>query len=553
MNGVVREAAGAREMTLVAAALATLITGVLWLADAGVLLSRPFWVDEWFTVLVAGRGSAADAIAHLRAGADGGASLYHALVALLRSITGTVTPVALRALSLVLAFATLLLVYAVLRRRFGRDASVAGMLAVGSHSLVVAHAFEGRFYALWLSCAALFAWALAAGDRAGRSHRVARYVAPVLLVTSHWYGIFTLGLMAAAAVLAHGRRWREGLRFVAPAATGLVALVAVLPLALGQRAAVSVDTWIPAFSAGQLRGLAAVFWGARVPLIAAVVILVAWLLGRPQRGGRPAGSGEPAGAEPAGVRRAVRAVLTEPSLAALLALAAFPLVLTVLSLAGLPSMIARYAIPAVLAWAPLVAFAAALVGRWPARVFALVLAGFLFVAVTREAARKNAFAIGVERERRTVLEAVQRGEPVVFQSLHTMYPALGPDLIMNPGRADARWRVGYLDLPDSTMDALFPRTSRWYQLNKGIRLERDFARVHSARFGFPPLAGQAALDTVARFYVVASAARLPRGADDITSLSRAAFPRHRVSQLTENLLLLELPDARSLPERSTSR
>ena len=111
----------------------------------------------------------------------------------------------------------------------------------------------------------------------------------------------------------------------------------------------------------------------------------------------------------------------------------------------------------------------------------------------------------------------------------------------------------YLDLPDSTLGWLFPATSRFYQLNKGIWLERDFARVHARRFGFPRLATQAELDTTARFLLFAPYERLPRGITDINALGHAVFPHHRAVPLQENLLLLVRERARSLPARNTSR
>jgi hypothetical protein len=362
----------------------------------------------------------------------------------------------------------------------------------------------------------------------------------VLLVTSHWYGIFALGLMGAAAVFVDPRRWREQLRALAPALTGIVAFIAILPLAAGQRSAVTVDSWIPEFTGGQLSAMSATFWSARVPLAAIVVMITAWVFDR-ARPARKRPLAEPLMA------------LADPGIAALLALAAMPLVLTMLSLAGQPSMISRYAIPAVLAWGPLMACAVALMGRWQARVIAVVLVGFWVVSFTREAGRKRAFAAGIAQERRAVLDAAKTGLPLVFQSQHVMYPALGPELILTRRGAVTPWRVAFLDLPDSTLNDLFPPLSRWYQLNKGIRLERDFARVHAARFRFPPLASQAVLDTTERFLFVATDARVPRGVDDVTALARATFPRHLVTRLSESLLLLERGDAHSLPARSTSR
>jgi hypothetical protein len=526
------------ELAAIALALIALTALVLRITRGGILFQRPLWVDEWFTVLVASQRSPADVLAHLRHGADGGASLYHLVVWGLHSITGTVTPVALRALSLVCMWAALWLVYAILRRRFAPDASIVGVLAIGSHGLVVAHAFEGRFYALWLLCAALFAWAIP-GATSSRAHRILLAIAAILLVTSHWYGLFTLGLMCAAAVVVHAHRWRDALRALAPALAGVVAFVAILPLAAGQRQAVTVDTWIPEFTVGQLSALSATFWSARVPLAAVLVIIAAWLLSRIGGATKKLSTGP-------------LIALADPGVAALLSLAAMPLVLAVLSLAGQPSMLSRYAIPAVLAWGPLTASAVALMGRWHARIIAIVLVGFWFVSFTREAGRKRAFAVGIAQERREVLDAAQMGLPLVFQSQHVMYPALGRELILKR-RSDTQWRVAFLELPDSTLNDLFPPLSRWYQLNKGIRLERDFARVHAARFGFPPLASQAALDTIRRFLFIASDARVPRGVDDVTALARATFPRHLVTRLSENLLLLERADAHSLPARSTSR
>jgi hypothetical protein len=524
------------ELAAIALALIALTALILRIANAGILFHRPFWVDEWFTVLTISEPSPLDVIGHLRHGADGGASLFHLIAWGIRALTGSVTPVALRALSLAFVWGALWLVYAILRRRFGPDASIVGLLAVGSHGLVVAHAFEGRFYALWLLCAALFAWALPTDLRSSRSRQLLLAVASVLLVTSHWYGIFSLTIMCAAAVGTRGRRRRDALRALWPALAGVLALIVILPLAAGQRAAVTVDTWIPAFTPGQLRGLSGTFWMSRVPVAAIVVIAAAWLLSR-LRGANA-------------VRFAsARDVLDDPGIVALLSLAAMPSVLLVLSLAGQPSMISRYAMPAVLAWAPLMAFAVVLMGRpWQARIVAVVLVGFWFVSFTREAGRKRAFALGIAREQRIVTDAASTGLPLVFQSQHTMYPAIAA------GRGSARFPgAAFLDLPDSTLNDLFPRDSRWYQLNKGIRLERDFARVHSARFGFPALAPQARLDTTPRFLIMASHARLPRGVDDITALARATFPRHQVTLVSENLLLLERPAERSLPARSTSR
>ena len=518
-----------REVLVVALALAAWTALVLWLADGSILITRPLWVDECFTVLVAGRSSPWAVISDLRHGVDGGAGLYHLVAWVLRVTTGALTPVVLRAASMVFTLAALCLVYAVLRRRFSRDASAAGVFAVGAHSMVVAMAFEGRFYALWLLCCALVAWFFGAAP--GRRRDVALAVCAVLLTTSHWYGVVTLSIMMGIVFLTYLPRWSVGIRSVAPAAAGLLAFVAVWPLARGQREVLTVSSWVPDFTFGQLRGLADGFWFARIPQVGAAALALAIVLRwRRDRGVRAlTGSGSP-----------------EPGAVALLSLATLPLALSAMSLVGQPSMLGRYALPAALAWAPWTAFAFALLGRWPSRVAAVAIAAFWLPAFVRETTAKREFAVGVAGEADALRQARAMHVPVVFTSTHTMYPLL----VGGPGTRDA---AALLDLPDSTLDKFMAPDSRFYQLNKGIRLERDFARVHAARFGFPALATQASLDTTASFVILESGARLPRGITDVPAYWRLLFPHHLATPAGEMLTRFQREAARSRPARSTSR
>jgi hypothetical protein len=529
-NGQPPHGARPREFWLVALTLAALLGAVIWGTGGVILFTRPLWVDEWFTVLVASHASPIDVIADLRHGADGGASLFHLLVWALRAVTGGLSPTLLHAMSLVSTWGALLFVYVVLRRRFSRDASIAGMLAAGANTLVVAYAFEGRFYALWVLCAAFFAWSLGLTTRR-RSLVVA--IAAILLTTSHWYGVISLAMMSAAVFVSYGRNWRDGLRCVVPGSAGLVAFLLISPLAAGQQAVLTVASWVPDFKIGQIGGLASTFWLAGIPIVAFGALIVAIMWRERSEFGPP-------------VALATRTAVRDPSIVALFSLTLMPVALVALSLVGRPSMLARYALPAVLAWGPWVAFAMDLLGRWPARAFALALVVVWVRNFGAEARRKHAFTLGIEQNASLLRQAERLGVPIVFQSQHTMYPL--------EAATRGRGSLGvYLDLPDSTLDALFPATSRFYQLNKGIRLERDFARVQARLYGFPRLATQAALDTTARFVLFAPYERLPRGMNDINELGHAVFPHHRAVPLQENLLLLERVSARNPPARSTSR
>lgn len=512
-----------REASVVALALAGLVAALLWLANGWVLLTRPFWVDEIHTVLVASRRSPAAIVADLAAGADYGPPLLHLLMWVVRAALGDLTPVAARAVSLVSVLAALALAYAVLRRVFGREASFAGALAVGSAPLVLTHAFEGRYYGPWLLCAAFFAWALPrdSGARSARMQPVLLAFAAVLLCLVHWYGVITMTLMGTAALASRGRAWRRGLRELSPALAGVLALLACVPLVLGQRAALTSGTWVPDLSWGAFVALARLHWAPSALKLAVAAWLLVALARRAFR--TPDAS------------RSVSVAIREPAIAALLASAAMPLVLVGLSVAGQPSMIARYGIVATLAWAPLVALVATAIGRWPTRLVALALAALWYVGLEREAAARLAFQRQVATDLDALSRARRTGAPVVFQSMHTLYAAAWR---LPPGER----ALAYVELPDTLVSGLFGPGSRFSQLNKGVAIERDVVRVHARRFGFPALLPHAVLDTARRFVLLTSAETLPRGWFSGDSLAKALFPGHAVSAIGTGLSLVERPD-----------
>jgi len=520
--------AGRAELVAFVSALAALTAVILWLAHGWILVTRPLWVDECFTLLVASHATPWEVIADLRAGADGGAGLFHLLMWLLRAFTGPLRPVNLHLASLACMLAAIIVVYAVLRRRFPRDASVAGALAMGVHGIVVAMSYEGRFYALWLLCCAWVAWQL--GAVVSRKRDVSLAIAAALLVTSHWYGVVTLCIMAGTVWISSWPNWRAGLRTVAPAAAGLAMFAAIWPLATGQRAVLTVSSWVPDFTMGQLHGLIEGFWLAKVPVAGAVAIAIAMAI-RWRRDSK---------------LFAVFAPARDAGVLALLALAIMPLALSVMSLVGQPSMLGRYALPAALSWAPWVALGFAAAGRWPSRAAALAAGWLWYGAYVSEVDIKRKFTIGLGQEATALRHAETMRVPVVLTTTHTLYPLVIHRRMLGPLPA-------LLDLPDSTLDKFMAPTMRFYQINKGVRLDRDFARVHATRFGFPPLATQAALDSTPIFVVLDPGTRVPRGMSDFNAYWRLVFPRYRATQVDEMLTLFEREDASNRPARNTSR
>lgn len=511
----------AREVSFVVLTL-SLAVALLPLLGGRVLWTWPLWFDEICCVLyvVDDATSPLQVVQNIIRGEDYAPPLLHLMVWTVGRLTGGITPVVLRSIALVCVLLGLLLVYATLRRRFGRTPSVAGVLAVATHPLVVTHAFEGRFYGPWLLFAAGYAWSLGLDrDRVpSRRRAVAQAAFAVGLATIHWFGVLSLALMCAAALATHRRHWRAGLRFIAPSVAGFLAILAFAPLALEQRADATGLLWVPALSAAQFGAMLRLFLISTIPILAAVVLAID-ALRRPDRGGAPT------------MVANVRETLRDPSLAALSALVLMPIVLVLLSATVQPSMVPRYGIVTVLAWAPLMALAVATLGRDARIVVALFLVGVLGLTVRRIITEKREYASAVAANAAAFEQAKAMNAPIVFWGMHNIYPVVGP-------RRSDHERARYLDLPDSTIAAMFPQ-ERLGWLRNNMRIDRDQARSHERVYGFPTMAPQAQLDTTPRFLLVGADEGRPRLYERVDVFAAKLFPRHRLTRLSPNLALLQ--------------
>ena len=500
----------------VAAIVALLAITLIPLVGGSVLWTRPLWVDELCCVsyVVGGADSPAEVVRRVARSWDYAPPLLHLIVwPVVRVAGGEVTPVLLRSISLAAVSVALLFTYATLRRRFAPFPSAAGVLAVAGHSLVITHAFDGRFYGPWLLLAAGYAWSL--GLETQRRSDVAQGVFSILLVAIHWFGIISLTLMSAAAIAVTPGPWRVRLRSVASSVAGFATVAALAPLAIAQRSGATGHFWIAELNGGQIVALAKLFWIAAVPVAALVVLL--------GRAARNAPTVPP-----------MRAAFRDPSLAALLSLAAMPVGLVLVSVVLHPSMLDRYAIVAVLAWAPLVALALTSLNLM-ARAAAL---GGLFLLLiltgSRSISARQEFAADVTAGMTAFEEGRSRALPVVFWGLHSVY-RVAPPVPPSPGvPAGAR----YLDLSDSAFVALFPGDAM-EPVRKKYRSDRDLARGHARTYGFPVLATPAQLDSMPRFLLLAGELSLPGGYKRPEVFGRALFPRHRVSRVGDMLSLFE--------------
>jgi hypothetical protein len=503
-----------REVLVCAAVLACGLA-VLPFVGGSVLWTHPLWLDELCCTLIPTEAaSPAGVVTNILHRQEMAPPLLHLIVWTVKTVAGGMTPGLLRGIATVCVALALIFTYAGLRRHFDRASSACGALTVASHPLVLFHAFEGRFYGPWLLFAAGYAWAVGKRDRVGA---VLQGVFAVAVVTIHWFGVLSLGLMAAAVVASHGRRWRDGVRAILPTTAGPVALLMCLPLLAPQREGIDAFQWLPDFAVGQLRDLTKQLLLTAVTALAAGLLVVEAL-----RHDRPG---------PRAVLARVTDALRRPELAALTGLAALPLVLAVLSVTLQPAMLGRYGIVAILSVAPLVAFAVSSLGR-VAQVVALiaVLAPFR-ENVQAAIAERRGFTERVQGDLAAYSRVRDLGVPVAWPWLQSIWPVVGPTR-HNPGPAV------FLDVPDSAVALLYPG-DRIAWLRRRIRVEVTHARSHQIVYGFPRVVTTADLDTVKRFAVMTSDLRIRGGTRQAELWGRIVFPRHQVVRVDDQVSFFE--------------
>jgi mannosyltransferase len=189
----------------------------------------------WFDEAVTARLLRMDLAGLLHAIPDSESSppLYYLLAWLWTHVFGT-GEVGLRSLSALLGTATIPVVWALGRRIGGERAGLVAAALIAVNPMLVWFSQEARAYGLLVLLAALAAllW-LRALERPGPGRAAAWGVVAALALATHYYAIFLVTPMAIWLLLAGARTNRVRLAALAPL---LVALVALAPLALKQRA-----------------------------------------------------------------------------------------------------------------------------------------------------------------------------------------------------------------------------------------------------------------------------------------------------------------------------
>jgi hypothetical protein len=428
------------------------------------LFSHPLWLDETFTSMLVNDKSFTHMLSAIAAGVDTNPPTLYVMLWPIARAFGSLDETALRAIALVWMLLAVTGLYAICRSFFSRGASTVAALAIWAHPLIIDHAFEARFYGPWLALTVWFCYLqMLATDDEPKWRRVVRYVLAILATSAHYFGAFSMLLIAATDLLVHRR-----IKRILPAVAGLVAVALCAPLVLKQRAGLSISTWIEPFSLSEFKADLVAVFGAPSLILTALLIWCLRLVRRTSEQGEPPAA------------RDYRALIPLSSLLLM------PLVIAAISILVQPALVLRYLI---LAIAPLAPPIAALTARSTRRVqigLMVVLVGVGAVSIVN----KSRATRGLDNEFRTAIAEIDRRVPsdglIVFKRRREMYPILHmrPDLLSRSAQLDF----------DETVVADVTRMSR-YERDMGRKVQRVYPALR--------MAGRDELDKLQVFYVVA--------------------------------------------------
>ena len=470
---------------------------------AWAMVTKPFWLDEVATWLVAGTQSLPESIRALAAGVDSNPPTAHFLYRLAALVAGGLSPIAARVVTVACVVGALTTVYLLLRDRFSPWPAAIGAMAVWAQQVVMHAAFDARFYGplLFASGCMLLVLLRTVRREPTRTSAVSLAFVSAVLCTTHYFGILTWGIAIGTVVLFVRGSRAATIRRLVPSLAGPLALAACAPLYLAQRASTTIPTWMPDLTAlGAVRLLAIFFLTLPVAIALgcwALIVVRARLTG-----GR---------AERVVDWPLTRGFALGPLL--LLTQAAVPFVLVAFSILVQPATELRYWIAGTVAAAPVVAFVVSL-GDTPVRwVATLAMVAASVKTMWGEAHRADAFARRVHEDIRDATQLARSGTLIVTRLRDTLYPVLQqrPELNSHMAALDA---------------TPFDSTNRFFVF------ERDLGRITHRVYGFGNLVTPAALSRLSSFYFIER-----QGGGAPTS---EEFPRHTIRHVNARVFYLVL-------------
>lgn len=401
---------------------------------------RSFWLDEIHTQLLIDDPSLSHATAALAHGVDFNPPTYY-LLAKWVSQLGVPAETAQRGFSLICILICCTSVYLLLRDDCRPASATAATLLIWSVNVVQTQAFEARFYAPWLAAAGVMGLCM---QRCSRSSsvvwRVGLAASSLLMCTVHYFGIISLGLMAAVFVVQNYRsragRWSD-LLWIAPgpAALGLC----VMLFYRGQRSALSISTWVPALSWTSLQQFAEEALPTWAIVIATLAWCGTWLL---SRGPQPEALNSES--DPIDIDSSVTMAPGEKHfLPAASGLVLMPVCLIVFSLILQPALISRYATVGTIGFAILMAALLRRCPTWITVTIGLWLFATGFLSLTDQYRYWQRMET---RQAETIarLRQLAPDVPLIFESRHAMYP-------ITRYASDLAPRIHFLALSDKNL------------------------------------------------------------------------------------------------------
>ena len=425
------------------ALLIWLMLAIAWVGEGRYLLQRQLWMDEIHSWLLIREPQTQRSLQALADGVDYNPPTYILLARQRRYLPGGITESGLRWLSLSLMILAIVGIFFVLHRRCPFLVCVAAVLMMASNVHLIHQSTEIRFYPLW--CASC-AWLCVVLD----SHIIQRpwmlrlnNVVAVLLAgvitTTHYFGIMTLGLICAGAMLVPNITPGRRRMIVLAACTGLVCLVGCLPFLIGQKAAITRATWVSPATVDDSIG----FLTAMFPFVPMIVCGVAFVISTAlsKSGVRNA---EVAVTEHGARPDAVPGVGEQArQLAPSLLLALMPLVIVLLSWTVQPALVTRYAMPGILGFGAIFAI---LLSRCGPRlqILMVVAGGVLFLQGVAFCSHQWQ-EIDLARENLvTQLQSLPADGPIVFEDRTVSMPVLH-------SHPELRARCSLLDFKDDQL------------------------------------------------------------------------------------------------------
>ena len=345
--------------------LLAMTLGTAWMAGGSYLLSRHLWMDEIHSWILVSDPDTGHAIRALADGVDFNPPTWFLAMRML-SFPSSVTEFKLRVVSLLWMLLALAGLYRLLLLRFSGATSRIAVLLTAAHPLLIHHSTEIRFYGFWCAsvlwlCNCLLWEPESAWQR--RLQRILNALLTLSVVTCHYFGILSLGLVTLPLLL----RWKANRRVARPArfaiGIGCVGLLTCLPFLTGQRAALTRPTWIsPPTITDSLLFLQTLFPVWQIGLCLAGYLISRAVISRTtepeasKRGSR--GYAVDLSVEwPGPKKTATRATASDfdRCLWPCLSLSLMPAVIVVVSWCVQPALVTRYAIVGLAGFAPLFA------------------------------------------------------------------------------------------------------------------------------------------------------------------------------------------------------